>query len=252
MPSKLLDFQQQQQAFSNHIRNPEVNPKPEGIPDERMQVYRDLFFNNIMGFLSSAFPVLKSIMGDVRWAEIGRDFFVRHKCESPYFLEISQEFLSYLENEFEPLASDPDYIYELAHYEWLELYIDVLDEKAPENYNANGDLLNEIPVLASAVAGYVYQYPVHTLSVDNPSPAPELTAMLVYRDREDSVRFVQTNPFTLQMLAGLKENAYTGLELIKILLEQNQIPMSEQALKGGEQTLNEWQKLGIIIGTSKK
>lgn len=251
MPSKLPDFQKAQQVFANHIRNPDINSKPQDVPDERMQVYRDLFFNNIMSFLNSTFPVLKEIIGESRWQQIGRDFFVRHKCESPYFLEISQEFLSYLESEFTPQQNDPSYMYELAHYEWLELYIDVLDEKEPDNIQPNGDLLAQVPVLTCAVEGFLYQYPVHTLSLDNPNPEPELTAMLVYRDRADKVRFVQTNPFTLQMLAALKEQQHTGEKLIKTLLEQNQIPASEDAMQGGAQILNQWQEMGIILGVRK-
>ena len=36
-----------------------------------------------------------------------RDFVHRHQSLSPYFLEISQEFLRYLEAERIPLAQDP-------------------------------------------------------------------------------------------------------------------------------------------------
>ncbi|HKX55116.1 MAG TPA: putative DNA-binding domain-containing protein, partial [Xanthomonadales bacterium] len=34
-------------AFAAHIRNPAVAPAPADVEDRRMQIYRDLFFNNI-------------------------------------------------------------------------------------------------------------------------------------------------------------------------------------------------------------
>ena len=33
--------------FAAHIRNPSVYPRPSDVPPERMQVYLDLFYNNI-------------------------------------------------------------------------------------------------------------------------------------------------------------------------------------------------------------
>ena len=47
--------------FAAHIRDPENKPAPENIEDRRMGIYRDLFFNNIEGFLSGTFPVLKRL-----------------------------------------------------------------------------------------------------------------------------------------------------------------------------------------------
>jgi len=54
-------FQQEQYRFTAHIRDPEKNPAPDTIEDRRMAVYRDLFYNNVEGFLSRSFPVLRKI-----------------------------------------------------------------------------------------------------------------------------------------------------------------------------------------------
>ena len=67
-----------------------------------MAIYRDLFFNNIEGFISSGFPVLKTLI--YRQAMAGthvRQFFSEHDCRSPYFLDIAGEFINYLSNEYE-------------------------------------------------------------------------------------------------------------------------------------------------------
>ena len=58
-----MGFIEVQQQFMDYIRDPSL-PMPEGIEPRRMKVYRDLFFNNISGFVASAFPVLKSLYHD--------------------------------------------------------------------------------------------------------------------------------------------------------------------------------------------
>ena len=57
-------FKDVQYQFTGYIRDPENNDKPEGIEQRRLNVYRDLFYNNIEGFISSCFPVLKSLMSE--------------------------------------------------------------------------------------------------------------------------------------------------------------------------------------------
>lgn len=88
-----MSFVETQQAFMAYIRDPDNQPAPSGIESRRLKIYQELFFNNIEGFVSSAFPVLKSLYPATQWLALVRQFFVKHHCKSPYFLEISQEFL---------------------------------------------------------------------------------------------------------------------------------------------------------------
>ena len=63
-------FKSKQFEFTAHIRNPQQNAKPAEIEDRRMGIYRELFFNNVVGFLDSTFPVLKSTMDEQHWMSI--------------------------------------------------------------------------------------------------------------------------------------------------------------------------------------
>jgi len=53
-----------QTGFAAHIRDPQNKPAPDGIEDRRMGIYRELFFNNIKSFISSNFPVLKTLFSE--------------------------------------------------------------------------------------------------------------------------------------------------------------------------------------------
>lgn len=239
---------QTQREFAAHIRAPHKYPKPDDVDPRRMKVYNDLFFNNVSGFLDGTFPVCAEIIGAKRWTEIARDFFASHHCQTPYFLEIPQEFLRYLEEEFVAQPGDPDYFYELAHYEWLELAIDVSDDEISGQIDANADLSSTVPVFAAAAQGFVYQYPVHCISAANTNPEPQQTALIVFRDRQDQVRFIETNLMTIHLLIKLKSEELSGLQAVEKLLQENGMELSEVAVQGGLSILEEWRQQGLILG----
>lgn len=249
-------FKKTQYAFTAHLRDPEKNPAPEGIEDRRMGVYRDLLYNNIEGFLSSGFPVIRSIYNDDSWHRMVRDFFANHQSKSPYFLEISQEFLAYLENERKPQPEDPAGLLELAHYEWVELALNVSDETIDmDNTEPNGDLLNEHPVLSPVAWPLEYQFPVHKMGPDNlPIQIPEQpTHLVVYRNRNDEVKFMEIKPVTARLLHLLQENEnISGQQALQQIAEEMNHPNPDVVMQGGLSALQELQQHGIILGTNRK
>ncbi len=247
-------FKKHQYEFTAHIRNPNKNAKPDGIEDRRMGIYRELLYNNVEGFISSAFPVIREIYSEKNWHKMVRDFFANHESHSPYFLEISQEFIDYLQNERKPQDEDPAGLIELAHYEWVEMALHVSDETiAINNINANGDLLTQQPVFSPVAWPLVYQFPVHMMGPDNlPEEAPEQpTYLVVYRNRNDEVHFLEINPVTARLISLLQENkSYTGRDAIEHITKEMKHPRPDVVKQGGLAALQELQHYGIILGTS--
>ncbi len=244
MPS---DFKQLQHQFAGHIRSRGADAAPDGIPEHRLKVYRELFFNNVKGFLDGTFPVCAEVMGEARWEALGDLFFRTHRCETPYFAEICQEFLGFLEQGYDGQEQDPPWLYELAHYEWLELAVDIAVSELPA-FDADGDVIDGVPVFAPATEAFLYQYPVHTISTENTDPEPEHTAIIVYRDADEDVRFVHTNPITLALLGLLQEQPLTGRQAVHALLEAQGIAASGAAVNGGLGILQQWQQQGLVLG----
>jgi hypothetical protein len=247
-------FKKHQYDFTAHLRDPVHNPAPEGIEDRRMGIYRDLLYNNVENFIANGFPVLRSIYSTDDWHRMVRDFFARHQSSSPYFLEISQEFLDYLQSEREPQPEDPQGLLELAHYEWVELALTVSDEDPDLNgIDPNGDLLSGHPVLSPLAWPLAYQYPVHKMGPDYLPAAPEQpTYLVVYRNRNDEVKFLEINPVTARLINLLQENPeVTGeLALDQIVHEINH-PRPELVIEGGLSALQELQRYGIVLGVAK-
>ena len=247
------EFKKHQYEFTAHIRDPEKNAKPEGIEDRRMAIYRELFYNNVEGFISSGFPVIREIYNDENWHRMVRDFFANHESHSPYFLEISQEFIDYLQNERQAQDEDPAGLVELAHYEWVEMALHVSDETIDmDNIDANGDLLKQRPIFSPLAWPLAYQFPVHTMGPDNlPDKAPEqATTLVIYRNRNDEVRFLEINPVTARLIALLQDNEnYNGRDAIEHIAEEMNHPNPEVVAQGGLTALQELQQYGIILGT---
>lgn len=248
-------LKQIQYEFTAHLRDPENNPAPEGIEDRRLGIYRDLLYNNIEGFLSGGFPVIRSIYNDDNWHRMVRDFFAHHKSQSPYFLEISQEFLAYLQNERKPQTEDPAGLLELAHYEWVELALSVSDEVIDMNQvNPNGDLLTGHPVLSPVAWALAYQYPVHKMGPGNlPEQPPEQTTYLVvYRNRNDDVKFMEINPVTARLIHLLQEDeSLSGQVALEQIAQEMKHPNPDVVMQGGLSALQELQGYGIILGTNR-
>ena len=251
MPAE--DFKQVQYQFTAHLRDPEKNPAPSEIEDRRMEIYRGLLYRNVQGFLASGFPVTRKLYNDEDWHKMVRDFFSNHQSHSPYFKDISKEFIDYLNNEREPQPEDPAFLLELTHYEWLEIAVSFLDVDIDwKTINKQGNLLKEIPVLSPLIQLNRYEFPVHKIKPDFcPETAGEQpTYLLVYRDLEDKVGFMEMNPMTARLVELLANNQdQTSEEILQGLAKE--IPSLDEnvVIHGGHTTLTQLQQKDIILGT---
>ena len=247
------DFKQTQYAFAAHIRDPQQHPCPQDVEDRRMNIYRELFYNNVESFISSSFPVLRKILDDVQWHTLIRDYFARHKASTPLFPEMPREFLHYLQNEHEPQDNDPPFLLELAHYEWVELALTLADEENDlKQLSSNGDLLAQHPVLSSLAWPLQYRYPVHQIGPDYQpeQPADSPTFIIVYRNQNDEIGFLEVNPVTARLLQLLTENpTRSGRSVLEQIAKEINHVDPEVVVQGGLTILQDLQARDIILGT---
>lgn len=255
MAERQPQFKRRQYEFAAHIREPGINPCPKDVEDRRMAIYRELFYTNIESFVARSFPVLRKFYSHTDWHCMVRDFFAHHRSRTPYFMEISQEFLAYLQNERTPQPEDPPFVAELAHYEWVELAL-AISEEEPDwaNIDPAGDLLEGRPALSPLAWLLCYQYPVHRISPEfiPQTPGEQLTYLMVYRDRQDKVGFMELNPVTTRLITLIQpQSNTTGLDLLVKIAEELRHPNPEIVIQGGKQTLLQLQTANIVLGTYK-
>jgi hypothetical protein len=250
----LPDFQKKQLAFAAHIRDPEHVAAPDGVEDRRMAIYRELFFNNIRNLLSNMFPVLKKLHAEEKWHSMIRQFMQRHKAETPYFLQLPQEFLDFLQNEYIPQDDDFAFLLELAHYEYIELAVSISEDVNDlTGVDPGGDLLANVPVKSVLAWAYVYQFPVHRISSDYlpDEPGEHPTFLAVYRGSNDKVGFLELNPMTARLLelVDANEAGLTGEALLRSLAEEIAYADVDALLQHGAAALEEMRQLEILTGS---
>ncbi len=245
---KIPKFQQVQYQFSGHIRDPENTPIPDDVEQRRMAIYRDLFYNNIEGFLSSGFPVLKQLTSDECWHAMVRDFMVKHQAKSPLFNEIAHEFLQYLDNERDS-QTDPAFIKSLCHYEWVELALGISDAEVKAiAFDPQQDYLT-IPLTTSPLAWPLsYPFPVHQISTEfQPDKASDTPVFLiVYRNLDDQILFLELNPVSARLIDLLNEGQ-TGQQAAQQIAQELQHPNPNIVIDGARGLIHDWIQRSILI-----
>ncbi|MDO8891722.1 MAG: putative DNA-binding domain-containing protein [Sulfurimicrobium sp.] len=242
------DFQQFQRAFAHHIRNPRLSTRPEGVPARGMAVYQELLFNNIRSFLDSCFPVCRSLLSETRWNRLCRTFYRDWPMHTPWFREIPREFVRYLAEAriSQPL---PRWFSELAHYEWAELAVDVMEAPIPDHDPA-GDLLGRHALLNPALMNLAYHWPVHRIGPGYRPRKPCPSYLVVFRDADETVQFTEINAVTARLLNLLASAPSSGETALRRIAEELQHPSPRQLIDFGASTLAELRRQGIILGTA--
>lgn len=188
-------FQQVQQAFCQWLRQPTqyLSTAVQGVAVDRMQVYRELLFNNVQNFIDMVFPVARSVIPPAQWETLQQDFFTHAQCQSPFYMDISREFLDYLQQAAPAVLADYPWLIELLHVEWMELHVELAELSWPDplrlvsfdamtSLDEDTELALSIPVWVLGYRWPVYQWrvgqEVHDIQ-ENPG------FILVWRDRED-------------------------------------------------------------------
>ena len=171
-----------------------------------MQVYRDLFFNNVSRLLAGNFPVIRRIRGEA-WPAMVRAFYRDHGCRTPLFPELPREFLRWVEGS----EGHEPWLAELAHYEWAEADLQSSDAPMPPHDPA-GDLLDGVPLLSPLAWPLAYRWPVDRIGPGHqptdPPAAP--TLVLLRRAASGEVRFSTLSPLLYQLLASIAANQDLG------------------------------------------
>ena len=252
------ELRAQQDALAAYIRDPEHVAPPDGIEAQRLKVYRELFFNNVEGLLAGNFPVIRRIHGPEGWRALVRAFYRDHGSRTPLFTEIAREFLRWLESG--AAADAQPWLCELAHYEWIELALQISEASdsdvalTPEaaEIDPSQALLDGSPALSPLAWPLAYAWPVHRIGPEYQPDTPPLlpTLLLVHREPGGKVRFHVLNPLTYRLLQRLDEApGLSGRAQLEALAAEAQRTDVDAFVADGVAMLLQWRGKGIILGT---
>lgn len=199
--SDLAAFQSQ---FGNYLRR-QNHTDGDSVPKRVGTLYQSLIFNNLSGFVNQCFPVCQSIISDDTWQALLRAFLQHGTMSSPYFSEINEQFVQYLQSsDIINALSLPPFFAELAHYEWIELYVDNLPNQMPTPFL-------RVPSLAinPSVQALYYTWAVQDISGAYLPAEPTETFLLVYRQQvqgEYQSAFMHINALTFFLIQFIQDS----------------------------------------------
>lgn len=244
-------LQQYQLAFTQHLRDPKQHKRPKGVASDGIAVYEEIVFNNIFASVSACFPVAQKVSGKRRWLHLVRSFFRDHAADSPLFRHIPAAFVDYLK-QHEASLDIPAYLSSLCHYEWIELAVATNNQQSDWlAIDIDGDLLDSRPVFNPALELLDYASDVHKISARYKPTEPVSTQLLVYRDAEDRVNFVELNVVTFSLIALLLDQKLTGRQALQQISQQLDHAEPENVVQFGLQILEDFKRQGIILGVLK-
>lgn len=250
----MADLREQQFALARHVRDPARNAPPPGIegrPIEgrRIAIYRDLFYNSIESLLAGNFPVIRKTLGDMQWHALVRAFYADHRCHTPLFTEIGREFIKFLQQREQ--GDSPPWLHELAHYEWVELALQIADDELPP-HDPDGDLAEGKPVPSPLAWALAYCWPVSRIGPEfQPDRAPDApTLLLVRRDAAGDVHFSELSPLVYRLMQLLDDDATTsGRTALQALATEAGATDMAAFVSDGMAMLQRLHGEGVLLGT---
>jgi hypothetical protein len=250
MKNTIPSFQQYQQAFTAHIRDPLNQPRPENAALRGMNVYKEIVFNNLFESVSACFPVAQKVIGKRAWLKLIRDFFREHSSSTPIFRKIPEEFLSYL-GYFNSTSPEglPPYLTSLCHYEWVELLVLTMANETDKNdINPTGDLRHNIPAFTPTMQLLNYEYAVQKISPRYKPIEKEITQLLVYRNTDFSIKFIEINSITHRLIEILKQEKMNCEQALTLLAREMNQAQTESIIQFGLEILKDLRNQGAILG----
>ena len=247
----------EQFAFAQALRD-SAAPAPAWIAPGRLQIYRELAFNNLRRALARSFAVSHSLLGEARWNALVAAFFKALRTSDPQLRRLPAEFTRWLEDA--PAHEAPAWWIALCRYEQIELELAMADIELPEAPALQGEalvsgLLAGRPRLSPLARLFESEWPVHRIDAafaaatrdDAQPPAGPRTQLVIWRDRADSVRFMELNALSARLLQALRDApARSGREqLQQLAADISQAP--EPVVEAGAQLLSSLYSREIVL-----
>lgn len=222
-PEPRTDFLATQTAFTRWLRHPEQTQAPAGIEQRRLDIYRELLFNNVTSFNEITFPVARALLPEALWTRLTASFFADCRCSSPFFYDISLHFRDHVASLDWPELTDFPWLRELLHHEWMELAADIAETAAPRAGHPGLPASDHTPLTLNVpVWPLAYQWRVHEWTTETRAETltPSPVALLLWRDTNLDLRTHEVSPAAAYLVEQLSGDEAHSLDTLARALQQ--------------------------------
>ena len=213
----------------------------------RLTIYRRLVRRGLAGAIRVQVPRTAARLGDRFDQEL--DAYFGERCpDSHYLRDVAFEFVAWAAPRWQGAADVPAYLVDLARHELSAFAV----AGAPrEVTKAVADLDLNAPIAFDPVARIGrYDHAIHRLSARlDATDTPELctTVLLVYRDDEQDVRYLELSPLADIVITRLMSGEALGPAVIHATAATGQ-PLTQAVLEGMAKLLADLAERGIVLG----
>ncbi len=205
-----------QSTFASYCKTGSYTPIP-GVREKRAQQYRSLVYNIIDDTLQASLPLTFNLLTIEEWDNFVNDFFTHHNCKTPLLWRLPKEVHEFVVGTDYPLLHQYPFLPELLWFEWLEIELFMMEDKAA-GFSLEGDLLSDALIINPEHHLQYFSYPVHTTIATEIKERDKSHFFLgLHRDPElGKVLFTQLSPLLARMLEILGEEPMTINELLSL------------------------------------
>lgn len=242
------DTYRQQADLANYCRT-NILADSLQVAKDRVTHYRRLVFNVINDSLQSAFPLAFNLLKEKEWDDMVHEFFSIHNNQSPQIWKMPKDFYLFWKDYDHPVIKTYPHLTDLLFFEWIEIELFMMEDKAMPHCSREGDILNGLLAFNPEHKFIHVRFPVH---LKNALHIREEDAgdyyILVYRERETGkVQFIDLSPLYTLIL----ENLVQGLSLQEILEELRnkfEVEATQEIQKNILELLDKLRKKEFFLG----
>ncbi len=227
---------------------PEAAARLAAVPPERLLVYRHLIRRTLHDVLADFLPRVRSRRGEELFAADADAWIAEHGPRSRLLRDLPGEFVAWIAPRWAVAPTIPPWLADLARHELLELEIAAAPASSavpPRPFTLDARLAFDASARLVRHAFAVHELP-DALGPDD-VPRPGHTALLVYRDREHTVRFLQLSPLAEALVDALLQAA-TVEDAIRCAVATTGESLSDDTLARVSALLAELADRGALLG----
>ncbi len=217
---------------------------------ERFLVYRQLVQNRMRNTVRDFIERTAARLGARTLFSDFSDFMHERAATSYYLRDVPAEFVAWVSPRWAARAETPDHLIDLANHELLEYDIRN-DHRGGEAPTGEGLALDRPLRFDGAARLMRYDYAVHRLPAsvhDRTEPERVPTRLLVYRDVDSRVRYLELTPLAYAALEQLIEHHQPLAQGLQAACASLGEPLDDARLATTAQLLADLAERGVLLG----
>lgn len=175
----------------------------EGTRLDRLHNYRRLIHTIFWESLADAYPITKSILNEEQWNCLVDDFISNNPCQEPQLFRMPFSLIAFVENNDYCEKFSLPFLIDLLHFEWVEIEVHTMEDLQEEPFETKTDFSTGNIVFNPYLRIIQLKYPIHKLKTEDISLVKGNYFLLVYRQDNGTVQYLELNVFTTNLLEQL-------------------------------------------------